>query len=118
MQTLGVPHIDSFNYMLEDGLFQVIKNSTPVYLTLPNNDKVVLWLDDVQIYKPAVPTGTLGVKISKIYPSECRQRGSTYKGKITVRIGWSINGKEQEPLEKNLGEIPIMIKVKLYVNHE
>lgn len=118
MQSLGVPHIDSFNYMLEDGLFQGIKDSTPVYLTLPNDDKIVLWLDDVHIYKPAVPSGTIGVKNFKIYPTECRQRGGTYKGKIIVRIGWSINGTEQEPLEKDLGEVPIMIKVKLYVNNK
>ncbi|XP_067211558.1 DNA-directed RNA polymerase I subunit RPA2 isoform X2 [Linepithema humile] len=96
--------------MLEDGIFQGIKDSTPVYLTLPNDDKIVLWLDDVHIYKPTVPSGTIGVKNCKIYPTECRQRGTTYKGKITVRIGWSVNGKEQEPLEKDLGEVPIMIK--------
>lgn len=98
--------------MLEDGLFQSIKDSTPMYLTLPNGDKVVLWLDDVHIYKPTVPSNTIGVKTHKIYPSECRQRGTTYKGKIIVRLGWSINGKEQEALEKDLGEVPIMIKVK------
>lgn len=111
MQSLGAPHIDSFNYMLEDGLFQSLKDSTPVYLTLPNDDKVVLWLDDVHIYKPTVPSNTIGVKTYKIYPTECRQRGTTYKGKILVRLGWSINGKEQEAFEKDLGEVPIMIKV-------
>ncbi|XP_070167298.1 DNA-directed RNA polymerase I subunit RPA2 [Polyergus mexicanus] len=110
LQSLGTPHIGSFNYMLEDGLFQTIKNSTPVYLTLPNGDKVVLWLDDIQIYKPTVPSSTIGVKNDKIYPTECRQRGATYKGKITVRLGWSINGEEQETLEKDLGEVPIMLK--------
>lgn len=99
--------------MLEDGLFQSLKDSTPVYLTLPNGDKVVLWLDDVQIYKPTVPSSTIGVKTYKIYPTECRQRCATYKGKIIVRIGWSINGKEQEPFEKDLGEVPIMLKVQV-----
>lgn len=99
--------------MLEDGLFQGLKDSTPVYLTLPNGDKVVLWLDDVHIFKPTVPSSTIGVKTYKIYPTECRQRGTTYKGKITVRLGWSINGKEQEVFEKDLGEVPIMVKVKL-----
>ncbi|KAL6447618.1 hypothetical protein ACFW04_000064 [Cataglyphis niger] len=110
LQSLGTPHIESFNYMLEEGLFQSIKNSIPVYLTLPNDDKVVLWLDDVQISKPTVPSSTIGVKNYKIYSTECRQRGATYKGKITVRLGWSINGKEQEVLEKDLGEVPIMLK--------
>lgn len=98
--------------MLEDGLFQGLKDSTPVYLTLPNDDKIVLWLDDVHIHKPTVPSNTIGVKTYKIYPTECRQRGATYKGKIIVRLGWSINGKEQETFEKDLGEVPIMVKVK------
>ncbi|XP_077268648.1 RNA polymerase I subunit Rpl135 isoform X1 [Temnothorax americanus] len=110
LQSLGTPHVESFNYMLEDGLFQGLKDSTPVYLTLPNDDKVVLRLDDVYIYKPTVPTNTIGVKTYKVYPTECRQRGATYKGKIIVRLGWSVNGKEQEPLEKDLGEVPIMVK--------
>lgn len=99
--------------MLEDGVYQSLKDSTPVYLILPNDDKVVLWLDDVHIYKPTVPSNTIGVKTHKIYPTECRQRGTTYKGKIIARLGWSINGKEQEALDKDLGEIPIMVKVKI-----
>jgi len=74
---------------------------------------MILWLDDVCIHKPTIPSGKIGIKNCKIYPTECRQRGITYKGKITVRIGWSINSVEQEPLEKDLGEVPIMIKVKL-----
>ncbi|XP_018361298.1 PREDICTED: DNA-directed RNA polymerase I subunit RPA2 isoform X2 [Trachymyrmex cornetzi] len=110
LQSLGVPHIDSFNYMLEDGLFYSLKDCTPVYLTLTNGDKVVLWMDDVHIYKPTIPSSTIGVKTCKIYPTECRQRGSTYKGKIIARLGWSVNGKEQELLEKDLGEVPIMVK--------
>lgn len=116
MQSLGVPHIDSFNYMLEDGLFYSLKDCTPVYLTLTNGDKIVLWMDDVHIYKPTVPSSTIGVKTCKIYPTECRQRGSTYKGKIVARLGWSVNGKEQEPIEKDLGEVPIMVKVKTKYN--
>lgn len=98
--------------MLEDGLFEGLKDSPPVYLVLPNDDKVALWIDDVSIYQPTVPTGAIGVKNYKIYPTECRQRGGTYKGKITVKLGWSINDVQQEILEKDLGEVPIMVKVR------
>lgn len=97
--------------MLEDGLRKSLSDNPPVYFTLPTGDKVTLWLDDVSLYQPTVPSGTIGVKNYKIYPTECRQRGVTYKGKITVKLGWSINGTQQETLEKDLGEIPIMIKV-------
>lgn len=97
--------------MLEEGLTQGIKESVPVYLTLPNDDKIVLWLDDVSIEHPTVPINTIGIKNRKIYPTECRQRGTTYKGNIAVRLGWSINGNQQELFEKDLGEVPIMVKV-------
>ncbi|KAG7209552.1 hypothetical protein KM043_015631 [Ampulex compressa] len=110
LQSLGLPHIDSFNYMLENGLAEGIKDNAPVYLHLPSKDKVALWIDDVSIHQPLVPSGTIGIKSLKIYPTECRQRGATYKGKITVKLGWSINGRMQEALEKDLGDIPIMIK--------
>ncbi|XP_012287077.1 DNA-directed RNA polymerase I subunit RPA2 isoform X2 [Orussus abietinus] len=110
LQSLGAPHVESFNYMLEAGLMESIQNIEPVFLTLPNGDKVVFKVDDVTIYQPMVPLGTIGVKNHKIYPTECRQRGATYKAKLTAKISWSINGKQQESLEKDLGEIPIMVK--------
>ncbi|XP_034948641.1 DNA-directed RNA polymerase I subunit RPA2 [Chelonus insularis] len=110
LQRLGSPHIDSFNYMLDEGLAEALKDIVPVPLTLANDDKILLWIEDATIYQPTVPTGTIGVKSHKIYPTECRQRAATYKGKLIIKIGWSINGRSQEQLEKDLGEIPIMIR--------
>lgn len=97
--------------MLEDGLCKAVKDNPYVYIHLPNKDKVALWIDDVSIDQPSVPSGIIGVKTHKIYPTECRQRGCSYKGKIIVKLGWSINDKLQETLARDLGEIPIMIKV-------
>ncbi|XP_023247009.1 DNA-directed RNA polymerase I subunit RPA2 isoform X3 [Copidosoma floridanum] len=110
LQVLGKPHVDSFNYMLEEGLSGTIKNLTPVYLTLPSGDKIELKFEHVSISRPAVPSGTIGVSNSKILPTECRQRAVTYKGRINAKIAWSINGRKQETLERCLGEIPIMVK--------
>lgn len=110
LQNLGRPHIESFNYMLEDGISSAIRDIIPVNLQLLNGDKVLLWIEDVSIYQPFVPPGMIGVRNHKIYPTECRQRGTTYKGKIMVKLGWSINGNNQEVLEKDLGDIPIMVK--------
>ncbi|KAK0089132.1 hypothetical protein PV325_008989 [Microctonus aethiopoides] len=110
LQVMGTPHIDSFNYMLDEGLTESLKDIVPVYLTLANNNKVKLWVEDATIYQPAVPAGTIGVKNQKIYPTECRQRGATYKGNFIIKLGWSIDGHQQEQIEKDLGDIPIMIK--------
>lgn len=108
---LGAPHVDSFNYMLDDGLAEAVENLLPVYVTLANGDKVELKIEHVQIQRPTVPSGTIGVKNHKIYPAECRQRAATYKGKLNIKIGWTLNGRKQESLERHLGELPIMIKV-------
>lgn len=53
----------------------------------------------------------MGVKSYTVWPSECRQRGSTYGGSLIVGLSWSIDGISQPTLERDLGRIPIMIKV-------
>ncbi|XP_011302385.1 DNA-directed RNA polymerase I subunit RPA2 [Fopius arisanus] len=110
LRRLGEPHLDSFNYMLERGLTDCLKEIVPVHLLLANNDKVLLWVEDAVIYPPSIPTTTVGVKNPRILPTECRQRGATYKGKLMIKVGWSINGRQQESLDKELGDIPIMVK--------
>ncbi|XP_012263302.2 DNA-directed RNA polymerase I subunit RPA2 [Athalia rosae] len=110
LQALGAPHVESFNYMLDEGLLDAIANIVPVHLVLASGDKIIFSIEDVTISPPAVPTGTIGVKNHRIFPSECRQRAATYKGKLTAKIGWSINGVPQASILKDLGEIPIMIR--------
>ncbi|KAH0564449.1 DNA-directed RNA polymerase I subunit RPA2 [Cotesia glomerata] len=110
LQALGDPHIGSFNYMQEEGFSVSAKDIAPAYTRLMNNDLVKVWINKLDIQKPCVPLGTKGVKDPKIYPSECRQKGSTYKGELTAEIGWSVNEQKQEPLKIKMGEIPIMVK--------
>ena len=99
--------------MIDSGLSEAIENLLPVHLTLANGDRIELRIEDVTIFNPAVPMGSIGIKNHKIYPTECRQRAATYKGRISAKIGWSVNGRKQESVERSLGEIPIMVKVSL-----
>ena len=111
LQDLGAPHVDSFNYLLEEGLNKAVCGIHPIKFTLGSGDKIEISIESAEIREPRVPDGMLGVKNRKIYPTECRQRGSTYKGLLTVKLAWSVNGKEQ-PIEiHDIGEIPIMVKV-------
>lgn len=110
LQTLGTPHIDSFNYFLEEGLATAINEIYPIQFSVGSGDKIKFWIESAQVREPLVPDGTLGVKNRKIFPTECRQRGYTYKGLLTVKMAWSVNGKSQPPIDKDLGEIPIMVK--------
>jgi len=49
---------------------------------------------------------------SNIYPAECRERHTTYNGKLAVTIQWKVNGVVQGNITKNIALVPIMVKVK------
>ena len=65
-----------------------------------------MWIQDCRFEAPAVPPGTYGVKDNRIWPTEARQRGSSYKGRCVVRAGYSIDDVPQPVLEKSLGNLP------------
>lgn len=46
---------------------------------------------------------------SLMYPKECRQRKITYTGRLTVQLSWWIDDVLQLPLERSLGQVPIMV---------
>ena len=52
----------------------------------------------------------MGTINKAVYPTEARERGGSYKGKITVRTGYSVNGVTQPMVEKVMGSIPIMLR--------
>lgn len=110
LQQIGHPHVSSFNYMVNKGLDQAISDLNPVEFMI-NNDKITLEIVEASLSCPLVPMGTVGVKSAKVFPSECRQRAATYKGRFIARVSWAINGVQQTGFEKDMGEIPIMIKV-------
>ncbi|XP_034256310.1 DNA-directed RNA polymerase I subunit RPA2 [Thrips palmi] len=110
LQTLGQPHIDSFNFMLKSGLDLAVNDLVPVEFQLEGGDVIKLSIEGCKILMPAVPSGTIGVKSTQIYPTECRQSATTYKGRVVGHLKWWINGQEQSPIKKDFGEIPIMLK--------
>lgn len=112
LSNLGAPHVESFNYMLSEGLQDCVENIAPVFVELSNGDKIRLCIEECTIAPPTIPLGAIDVKERRIYPTECRQRGVSYKGMCAVRIGWDVNGLRQPSVDKDLGEVPIMMKVR------
>lgn len=110
--------MSSFDFMVNVGLDKAVDNLIPVEFDLPNQDRICLSIEGVSIDRPCVPAGTVGVRDPRIFPTECRQRAATYKGRLVAHIGWKLNGNEQKSFSKDLGEIPIMVKViaKLFCN--
>lgn len=96
--------------MLREGLADCVANMRPVRFALPNGDRVELAISHLSIEAPVVPHTMVGVQSKKVYPSECRQRAATYKGMALIKLSWSVNGVSMPTIEKELGEIPIMLK--------
>ncbi|KAL0861096.1 hypothetical protein ABMA27_009599 [Loxostege sticticalis] len=112
LQCLGAPHIESFNFMLQDGLKAAIADLMPVEFDVPTGEKIKIAIEDAAFCKPSVPLEAVGVKSQIIYPTECRQRAATYKGDFKVRITVTVNGKNMT-VDRSLGSLPIMLKSKM-----
>uniref|UniRef100_A0A4X2LGS4 DNA-directed RNA polymerase n=1 Tax=Vombatus ursinus TaxID=29139 RepID=A0A4X2LGS4_VOMUR len=76
------------------------------------DERITLAIVDAVISPPMVPKGSI-CKELKVYPAECRGRRSTYRGKLTADISWSVNGIPKGIIKQSLGYIPIMVKSKL-----
>lgn len=97
--------------MLDEGLADCARNIFPVEFDLPSNDRIKLHIDSISISNPQVPSSCITARQKRVYPTECRQRASTYSGVCTVGVGWSLNGVPRPVVEKVMGEIPVMVRV-------
>ena len=113
LENLTKFHIDSFDWMLDQGLRHAIKNIPPVEFKLKNDSKVAYKLIDCKIVAPKISESNLTSKDKKLYPKECRQRHTTYSGKIYTTIEYSHDGSVVDRYERVVGQVPIMVKSKL-----
>ena len=115
LESLGAPHVGSFDFMLDKGLNYAVADIDNMEFKLPDEcggHKINLRIDDARLCAPAVPPGAMGVMDTRVFPTETRQRGMSYKGKCVVKATYQINGVTQPSVEKVLGDLPIMIKSK------
>lgn len=70
----------------------------------------VVWLEDVQVSKPMLSDREHRSLNRFLMPSECRERGISYKGKMTAKLMYQINGGTPKVEVRTLGHLPIMVK--------
>ena len=81
----GKPHVNSFNYLLGPGLEEIVSDLDPVEFLIPESgQRVQIRILNASISKPSVVAGAEGVLNPKVYPTEARQRGCTYKGRCCI----------------------------------
>ncbi|OMJ24511.1 putative DNA-directed RNA polymerase I subunit RPA2 [Smittium culicis] len=125
LQKLGAPHINSFNRIFESAgpnfpplidlalkdigkitLFDHNEN----FVGNPLGNKLTYWIEDVQLHRPTCVSSDGSKNDYALYPAECRERKSTYRGKLTCKLLWQINDGEICVETKSLGYAPIMVK--------
>ncbi|XP_045539840.1 DNA-directed RNA polymerase I subunit RPA2 [Papilio machaon] len=112
LQCLGTPHIDSFNYMLQEGLKTALADLIPAEFELPSGEKIKITIDEAAFAKPSVPMDVVGVKTQRVLPTECRQRAATYKGDFKIRMTFNVDNKSIT-IDRSLGSLPVMLKSKI-----
>ncbi|VDN38107.1 unnamed protein product [Gongylonema pulchrum] len=105
-------HVESFNYLAEQGVQLAALDVPAEKFRLPNGDAVELRYTGAQLGYPSleIKGATSVIDQLKLFPSECRQRGLTYRGPLKVGIEIRMNGIRTDLCEVIVGEVPIMLR--------
>ncbi|VDM58705.1 unnamed protein product [Angiostrongylus costaricensis] len=101
-------HVDSFNYLAEEGVHLATQSVPKEKFRLPSGEAVELSYTGASIAMP-----TLESAVSEQLLIECRQRGLTYAGNMKVGIEIKVNGQRIDIVERVIGRVPIMLRSKL-----
>ncbi|KAG5460758.1 MAG: hypothetical protein BJ554DRAFT_7152, partial [Olpidium bornovanus] len=115
LQRLTAAHVDSFNALCEPpagpsvpsggggaggGLLELAVADIGVKAVFDRKaaasgasrgNKLLMWIEDVQVGRPMVPDRDKHSRNRLIYPAECRERGVSYCGKLMAKVCWSVN---------------------------
>jgi len=135
LEKLVAPHIDSFNFSLEEGLRLTVSDLDKVEVSIrakesneeeddsETKDNIptktfTLWFEDLQVGFPTAPTtqnkNQVQITDRKLLPHECREAGISYEapmmGTLCIREESSGGEKAEKRFKKKLGMVPIMVK--------
>ncbi|ETN39513.1 uncharacterized protein HMPREF1541_05739 [Cyphellophora europaea CBS 101466] len=119
LQAAVKPHVESFNALFGQGLIhEALKDIGTVTVVDGNpNDpsgprnRLDLRIADVSLESPRLPdSNKFSTKNREIYPSECRERHSSYRGTLRAKLQWRINNDEWQESTRNLGQMPVMVR--------
>lgn len=117
------PHIESFNGLFRSdgkpGLMAhgIADIGTKTYLdgddrTGPEGkNRLTVRFKDVSLLKSQVPPTNKAATNREILPAECRERHVSYRGRLSATLEYRINGGDPVEFVRELGQMPIMIKV-------
>eukprot|EP00124_Ichthyophonus_hoferi_P001936 Ihof_evm9s116 gene=Ihof_evmTU9s116 len=109
LHKLVEPHVESFNFMLREGLDKAVADLDGREVYDREGRKLKIWIASATVTKAMLPEKEKHSVDRLIYPSECRERLMTYSGRLNARIMWQIGDNIYED-SRELAQIPIMVK--------
>lgn len=121
LQAAVAPHIESFNALLqkdgplEHGLRDI---GTKVFLDGEPGDarrnRLSVRIKEIFVEKAQIPsTNKVSTRNREVLPAECRERHATYRGRMRVRLEHRVNVDPWKETVRELGQLPIMVKVNV-----
>ncbi|KAK4683850.1 DNA-directed RNA polymerase I subunit RPA2, partial [Tremellales sp. Uapishka_1] len=121
------PHIESFDALIEDGtegkgLLQIGVEDIGEKVVFDGKPtdrckfgtKITYRIAQVALSKPLVPEKDKSAVERRIFPSEARERLTTYKSRLTVNIRWTVTGEDGQSEEheefRECGYLPVMLR--------
>ena len=108
---LVMPHVDSFSSIFQAGLLEsAVQGIEAREMLDPAGNRIRFWIEDVSVGKPMLHEKEHRSLDRALYPRECRERGVSYRGKLSVKFMWSVNNGAVRSEVKSLGALPIMVR--------
>ena len=87
-----------------------VDSMEPIVIQHPLTKAVTrFWFEQPSVSKPIKEDNSIHLD-NRLFPSECREAGLTYKGPFTVKFCWHTEGGNEGSISKRMGFIPIMTR--------
>uniref|UniRef100_A0A0K0EYJ3 DNA-directed RNA polymerase subunit beta n=1 Tax=Strongyloides venezuelensis TaxID=75913 RepID=A0A0K0EYJ3_STRVS len=104
-------HVNSYNYFADHGVNAAAVDVPAEKWKLPNGDCIEVYYTGASLGKPVAVESVVAHSYSfaKVMPSECRMRGISYSGILSVNLSIRLNGRRLDSFDVNIGMIPVML---------
>ncbi|KAF8427444.1 DNA-directed RNA polymerase I subunit RPA2 [Tirmania nivea] len=112
------PHVDSFNALTVDGgLLDLAARDIGERAVFDGSNewsqygnKLTIRVEKIYVDKPKLSIKDKTSLNRLIYPSECRERHISYRSRLTVKLGLKVNNGEWQSIDRECGQIPVMLR--------
>ncbi|THV08193.1 DNA-directed RNA polymerase I polypeptide 2 [Dendrothele bispora CBS 962.96] len=123
------PHIQSFNALFDDsglpsgdgnglGLISLGLKDIGERVVFDGSaatsdgwgNRMRMWIEQVTIARPMVPDRNKHVKERRVFPAEARERLTSYRGRMTIKLCWTDPEGQKQEMTKECGLVPIMVR--------